>query len=515
MRVAFIAAECEPWAKTGGLGDVVDALARALGRIPSGPEAPVDVFLPRYRAMALPDGDHPRRRLRVPDPTSPNGSTEVTIVDVVSHGYRLRLVDHPPAFDRAGYYGEPGGADYPDNAWRFGLFNRAALETLRADGRPIDVLHVHDWHAAPAVVLRDRFYADDPVIAPAAVLITLHNLAYHGWVPRDRLHELGLAPGDSVVAPDAVGIDLLWAGIERSELANTVSPGYAAEALTPEYGMGLHETLARKARQKTPDRTPRFFGILNGLDIELWDPATDADLAARYSAADLGGKAVCRADLLRRHGMDPDDPAPVLGMIGRLDPQKGFDLLAAAAPRLVGLGARIIVQGSGDARLADRLRALALERPASVALVERFDRVNARRIYAGSDLFLMPSRFEPCGQGQMIALRYGTPPLVRRTGGLRDTVVDETERPGEGTGIVFDEPTPDDLLAACKRAFALRGRDGSSAVWQAIIQRGMACDFSWETGSAPKYVTAYRQAIELRRAVLAPSARRAEPRRPG
>ena len=149
MRVAFIAAECEPWAKTGGLGDVVDALARALGRIPAGPDAPVDVFLPRYRAMSLPDGEHPRRRLRVPDPMAPHGSTEVTVVDIVSRGYRLRLIDHPPAFDRAGYYGAPGGDDYPDNAWRFGLFNRAALETLRADGRPVDVLHLHDWHAAP------------------------------------------------------------------------------------------------------------------------------------------------------------------------------------------------------------------------------------------------------------------------------------------------------------------------------------------------------------------------------
>ncbi|MEO8230479.1 MAG: glycosyltransferase, partial [Chloroflexota bacterium] len=197
------------------------------------------------------------------------------------------------------------------------------------------------------------------------------------------------------------------------------------------------------------------------------------------------------------------DPAPVLGMIGRLDPQKGFDLLAAAAPRLAGLGARIIVQGSGDARLADRLRTLAAQRPASVALVERFDRANARRIYAGSDLFVMPSRFEPCGQGQMIALRYGTPPLVRRTGGLGDTVVDETERPGEGTGTVFDQPTPEALLAACERAFALRGPDGSGPTWQAVIQRGMALDFGWETGSAPRYVTAYRQAIELRRAAIA------------
>ena len=175
MRVAFIAAECEPWAKTGGLGDVVDALARALGRIPAGPEAPVDVFLPRYRAMTLPDGQHRRHRVRVPDPLSPIGSTEVTVVDIVSHGYRLRLIDHPPAYDRAGYYGEPSGGDFPDNAWRFGLFCRAALETLRAEGRPIDVLHLHDWHAGPAVLLRDRFYADDPILGRAAAVMTIQT----------------------------------------------------------------------------------------------------------------------------------------------------------------------------------------------------------------------------------------------------------------------------------------------------------------------------------------------------
>ncbi len=330
--------------------------------------------------------------------------------------------------------------------------------------------------------------------------MTIHNLAYHGWVPRDRIGQLGLAPGDAVVGPDPAGIDLLWAGIHRSELANTVSPGYAAESLTPEYGMGLDQTLAVKATQLTRTGGPRYFGILNGLDTALWDPSADADLAAPYDAADLRGKAVCRADLLRRHGMDPDDPGPVLGMIGRLDPQKGFDLLAAAAPRLVGLGARIIVQGSGDARLADPFRALAAARPDAIALVERFDRANARRIYAGSDLFLMPSRFEPCGQGQMIALRYGTPPIVRRTGGLGDTVTDEIGEPERGTGFVFDDAAPDDLVAACERAFAVRGRDGSTARWAAVIQRGMALDHAWEIGSAPRYVAAYRDAIDLRRA---------------
>jgi starch synthase len=432
---------------------------------------------------------------------SRTGSTDVTIVDVVSHGYRLRLVDHPPAFDRAGYYGDPAGGDYPDNAWRFGLLCRAALETLRADGRPIDLIHLHDWHAAPAVILRDRFYAADPIVGRAAALITIHNLAYHGWTPLDRLGQLGLAAGDPIVAVDAVGIDLLRAGIERSELANTVSPGYAAEALTPEYGMGLDAILRAKTALTTGDGTPRFFGILNGLDTTLWDPATDKDLAETYSATDLDGKTACRADLLRRHGMDPDDPAPVIGMIGRLDPQKGFDLLAAAAPTLADLGARIVVQGSGDARLADPFRALATARPASVALVERFDRANARRIYAGSDLFAMPSRFEPCGQGQMIALRYGTPPLVRRTGGLGDTVIDATERPEEGTGFTFDAATPAALIEACRRAFALRGADGQGSAWRAAVDRGMALDFGWETGSAPRYVTAYRRAIAVRSAI--------------
>ena len=500
MRVAFIAAECEPWAKTGGLGDVVDALARALGRIPAGPDAPVDVFLPRYRAMSLPDGEHPRRRLRVPDPMAPNGSTEVTVVDVVSHGYRLRLVDHPPAFDRAGYYGEPGGDDYPDNAWRFGLFCRAALETLRADGRPIDVLHLHDWHAAPAVILRDRFYAKDPIVGRAAALITVHNLAYHGWTPRERLGELGLALGDGVVTADAVGIDLLWAGIERSELANTVSPGYAAEALTPEYGMGLADTLRWKSRLTTAEGSPRFFGILNGLDNALWDPTTDSDLAETYGANDLTGKAACRADLLERHGMDPADPAPVIGMIGRLDPQKGFDLLASAAPELADLGATDRRPGQRRSP-AGRPVPGARGGPTGLGRAGRAVRPGER----APDLRRRgPVRdavaLRALRPGQMIAMRYGTPPLVRRTGGLGDTVIDETDRPGEGTGFAFERATPAALIEACRRAFAVRGPDGTSADWLAVVGRGMALDFSWETGSAPRYVTAYRQAAELRRA---------------
>ena len=208
-------------------------------------------------------------------------------------------------------------------------------------------------------------------------------------------------------------------------------------------------------------RGDRFLGILNGLDTALWDPANDRVLAAPYSRRDPAGKMACRADLLTRNGMDPADTGPVIGMIGRLDPQKGFDLLAGAAPALLERGARLIVQGSGHASLADPFRALAEESPGKVAFIERFDREMARRIYAGADFFAMPSRFEPCGQGQMIALRYGTPPIVHRTGGLADTVIDVTRQPGAGTGFVFDEPTVEALLACVRGRVRAPGATGS------------------------------------------------------
>jgi starch synthase len=490
MRIAMIAAECEPWAKTGGLGDVVDALSRALARVPGATDGPVEVFLPRYRSVPMPAEMAGARLVRVPDPLAPDGVTELQIVDVAADGYRLRLVDHPPAYDRDGLYGPPGGGDFADNAWRFGLLCRAALETLRTEPeRPVDVIHLHDWHAGPAAIQRDAWLSDDPVIGRAAVVITLHNLAYHGWTPRDDLRQLGLVPGGGVVPADADGVDLIREGIVRAEMANTVSPGFAREALTAELGFGLQDALAAKG--------DRFVGILNGLDTVVWDPATDGDLTAPYSAADLRGKAACRRDLLERSGFDPDDDGIVLGMIGRLDPQKGFDLLDAAAPRLLDAGARIVVQGSGSPELAAGFRRLADERPDRVELIERFDRAMARRIYAGADCFLMPSRFEPCGTGQMVSLRYGTPPIVRRTGGLADSVIDERTNPGQGTGFSFDEATSDGLAEACEAALEMRARGGRP--WDELIQRGMAVDFDWDRGSAPRYAALYERAVAIRR----------------
>jgi starch synthase len=489
MHIAFLASECEPWAKTGGLADVVDALARALGTVAGGPVDEVDVYLPRYRGVPDPDPSAilGETRLTVPDPGASSGSSSVTILDVAANGYRLRLVDHPPAFDRAAFYGD-GGGDYADNPWRFGLYCRSAFEAMRHDARSVDLIHLHDWQAGPAAVLRALAYADDPVVGRAAMLTTLHNLAYHGWTPDAMLPQLGSRSGADAPGQNADGIDLLAAAIEGAELVNTVSPGFAREALTPEFGMGLDALLR--------SRGDRFFGILNGLDTTVWDPATDRDLAATYSREDRTGQAACRADLLARVGLDPADDGPVVGMIGRLDPQKGFDLLAAAAPALLERGARLVVQGSGHPSLADPFRALAEASPGRVAFIERFDRAMARRIYAGADFFAMPSRFEPCGQGQMIALRYGTPPIVHRTGGLADTVIDEVTNPGEGTGIAFESATPEDLLAACEAAFRLR-EDGGDR-WERLLDRGMAVDFDWTTGSAPGYVAAYRRAIGIR-----------------
>jgi starch synthase len=490
LRVASIAAECEPWAKTGGLGDVVDALARALGKVPGATDGPVDVFLPRYRSVPVPAGTAGGTPIRVPDSLAPGGTSDVSIVDLQADGYRLRLVDHPPAFDRDGMYGPPGGGDFADNAWRYGLFCRAALETLRREAdRPVDIVHLHDWHAGPAAIQRDAWYPDDPIVGRAAMVITLHNLAYHGWTGLDNLGQLGLAPGEGVIPAAADGVDLLREGIVCSEFANTVSPGFAREALTPAGGFGLADALRAKG--------DRFVGILNGLDTTVWDPATDGDLAATYSADDLRGKAACRADLLGRLGFDPDDPGAVLGMIGRLDPQKGFDLLASAAPRLLGEGARLVVQGSGDPHIADAFRVLAAAEPDKVALIERFDRAMARRIYAGADFFLMPSRFEPCGTGQMISLRYGTPPIVRRTGGLADSVIDELRLPGKGTGFAFDEATPAALAVACEAAMSMRAAGGPS--WDELVARGMAVDFDWARGSAPRYVALYERALAIRR----------------
>jgi starch synthase len=484
MRIAMVSSECEPYAKTGGLADVVDALARALTRAGHS----VDVYLPRYRTLSAVPGDLAPLEISVPVGVDPalgvrgeaGRRIPVTVRTGQGDGYRLRLVDHDPAFARDGLYGGAEG-DYPDNGVRFTILGRAALEAMRAEARPVDILHGHDWQAGPAILSLRTRYAFDPLLARAATVQTCHNLAYHGWVPRDRAWSLDL-PED---LGERAGVDLLRETVRTADIVNTVSPTYAAQSLTTEYGGGLDDVLR--------DRGDRYVGILNGIDMALWDPATDGALPARYSASDPGGKAVCRADLAERHGLDPG--GPIMGLVGRLDPQKGFDLVARAAEGLVEAGARLLILGTGDRRLIEGPQALAAERPDRVVVLERFDRDEARRIYAGADVFLMPSRFEPSGQGQLIALRYGTIPLVRHTGGLADTVRDADADPEDGNGFSFVPAEPEAFLDAARRAiaaFADRPR------WETLQRRGMATDSSW-AGPAAAYEDIYRRAIELRR----------------
>jgi len=474
----MVASECEPWAKTGGLADVVDALSRALGSgAPAGPGHEVDVYLPFYRGLTPPDDLVPLE-LRVPVGTPDGGQRDeqVTLWSGAADGYRLRLVEHAPSFDRDNYYME-GDADYPDNAARFTLLGRAALEAMRAEARPADVIHGHDWQAGPALLLLRHRYAGDPLLGVAATMLTCHNLAYHGWTWRADAWQLDLP--ESVGKHD--GVDLLREAIATADMVNTVSPTYARESLTPEYGAGLDDALR--------DRGDHYIGIINGIDTELWDPATDPTLAASYDASDPAPKVRTKVELMERNGLDPD--GPLLGVIGRLDPQKGFDLVTGAAPELVAMGARLIVLGTGHERLVAGLVKLAARHPDRIAVLERFDRDEARRIYAGSDLFLMPSRFEPCGQGQLIAMRYATPPVVRRSGGLADTVIDADDDPRQGNGFVFGPAEPEALTAAVRRALAAMA---DVARFRRIQAAGMARDHSWRVPAA-EYEAAYRRAM--------------------
>jgi starch synthase len=482
MRIVMISSECEPYAKTGGLADVVDALARALGQLGDH----VDVYLPRYRGLAVPDGAV-STPLRVP--LGADGAVDVSIVTAQGDGYRLRLVDHPESYDRPDLYGGPAG-DYPDNGARFALLGRAALEQVRADGEPVDMLHGHDWQSGPALLLLRHVYGDDPLLRDTASMLTCHNLAYHGWVAREAAGPLGL-PAD-VGTSD--GVDLLREGVRVADIVNTVSPTYAEESKTPEFGAGLDDVLR--------ERGDRYIGIINGIDTKLWDPATDRALAATYSIDDITGKTIAKRTLMERleivaaaedEGWD-ERGAPLFGLIGRLDPQKGFDLLAGAAGDLLSMGVRIAVLGSGDSRLIEGLRAQALGREDRLSVNERFDRDLARQIYAAVDVFVMPSRFEPSGQGQMISLRYGSVPLVRATGGLADTIVDEDEDAVNGNGFTFLPATSAALVEAAERALkAYRDADR----WDALRRRGMAQDFSWN-GPARQYLDAYARAREIR-----------------
>jgi ADP-glucose type glycogen/starch synthase len=480
LRILMVASEATPFAKTGGLGDVLGALPPALHA------AGVDVrlVLPWYRGTRQVTG--PLRRQARPVMLNLGEATHCVRVRRGSHhGVPVYFLEVPEYFDRAGLYGE-AGVDYPDNARRFALLGRAALELARTLRFAPDVVHAHDWQASMAIIdLRHRLWSD-PFFAATGSLLTIHNLGYQGLFPAGVLADLDLAP--DLFGSDGLEfhgqVSLLKGGIRFADDVSTVSPTYCREIQTPAFGVGL-DGLLRQRHQ-------RLHGILNGLDGKLWNPATDRALPVRYSANRLFGKAACKAALQQELGLHSDPQVPLAAMVSRLDPQKGFDLLLEGWQALLARGLQVVILGTGHPAIEQRLRQLAAREPSRVAVATSFDDPLARRIYAASDLFLMPSRYEPCGLGQLIALRYGSVPLVHATGGLADTIRDPQQEPTRANGFLFREFSVPAMLATLDRLLTLYTRTPDD--WQALVRRGMRQDFSWRR-AADRYLDLYRSIV--------------------
>jgi len=478
LHIAFVTSEMVPYVKTGGLADVSASLPKALAKLGHR----VTVFLPRYGTIPYPAGDFMGS---VHVPVDPVHRSAGFYRASAGPGVDVVFVEHPPFFDRPAPYGI-GNVDWEDNRLRFAFFSRASLEYFRSRGERPDVFHAHDWQTGLLPVYLKAFYWDDPALHHTPTLFTVHNLAYQGNFPADTLSLLGLPW--NLGTRDGLeyhgGINYMKGGLMFSELLNTVSPRYAAEIQGPEMGYGLDAVLRSRARD--------LVGILNGVDYEEWDPAVDPHIARRYSAKDLSGKAECKADLLRTFGLPEFPDLPVVGIISRLVHQKGFDIVVSAWWDLLNRPMRLVVLGTGEADVQDGFRAMAARAPDRVAVRFAYDNVLAHRIEAGADMFLMPSRFEPCGLTQMYSLRYGTGPIVRATGGLYDTVQPFDRATGEGTGFRFDAPDGTGLVWALDQALA--AYDDRKA-WTRLMKNGMARDFSWAR-SAEGYVDLYRRALD-------------------
>ena len=480
LDIVMVTPEAHPFAKTGGLAEVAGALPEALARLGH----TVTIVLPRYRGIAI---DGARRT----DLGIALGSFEHAVAvheRPLRDNVRVAFIDAPALFDREGLYGTARG-DYPDNALRFALFGRAALEYVRARGVRPSILHAHDWQAGLVPVYQKMQLSADPIVGGVPSVFTIHNLAFQGLFPASTLARIGLGwEMLNIQAMEYWGqISYLKGGINFSEKITTVSPRYAREIVQPELGFGIDGILAR--------RSADLVGILNGIDVERWNPERDPFVPAPFNAADLTAKRGAKRALLEAAGLPADNEAlnsPVIGLVSRLTDQKGFDLIAAASDRLMGLDASWVMLGSGDAAYEDLWRGLAKKYPHRVSATIGFDERLAHLIEAGADVFLMPSRFEPCGLNQMYSLRYGTVPVVRATGGLDDTVQDFDPATGSGTGFKFREYVPSALSHALERALAMYRKP---AVWRQIQQSGMSLDFSWDA-SAREYVKVYRTLLE-------------------
>ena len=481
MHIAFAASECVPFSKTGGLADVVGALPRALASLGH----QVSVYVPRYRQTKLTDPQTVVKSITIPFDDKYRFCSVVTAG--TSNGVRFYFIDYPPYFDREALYGGPSG-DYPDNAERFALFSRAVIEASKVLGVP-HVFHCHDWQSALIPVMLRTLYAEDPAFRELATVFTIHNMGYQGLFPPDTLPLLML-PWElfTISKMEFFGqVNFLKGALVHSDFVTTVSRKYSHEIQTTEYGFGLEGVLRNRAATVA--------GILNGVDYDEWSPQTDKFIIAKYSPEDLSGKAQCKKDLLNAFGVaNSDAKVPVIGIVSRFAAQKGFDLITQIMDRLAREELIMVVLGSGDKPYEEMFLRLNRQFPNKIAAKVAFDNAIAHKIEAGADMFLMPSRYEPCGLNQIYSLKYGTVPIVRATGGLDDTIEPWDARSGKGTGFKFTDYTGEALLATIKQSL-LAYRDPSS--WQKLMRNGMARDFSWGA-SAREYGKVYERARQAK-----------------
>lgn len=481
MNIVLIASEVAPFAKTGGLADVAGALPRYLAE----QGAAVRVIMPLYRCVAGRAQEFGLTQVltRVPVDWA-GGRQDFSVWESRQNNFTVNFIEQREYFGRDGLYGTSVG-DYPDNADRFAFFGKASLETIRAlDFRP-DILHVHDWQSALTLAYKKFVYAGDPVLARARTLFTIHNLAYQGLFPRDILARAGLP--DSLFNMEDLEfygrVNFLKAGILYSDAVSTVSVGYSLEIQTPEFGCGL-DGLLRK-------RSQALLGVLNGADYGDWNPETDSHILSRYKPQDLRGKTLCRQDLLKTFGLTAKG-RPVVGIVSRLAGQKGLDILLEGLKAMFETGLVLIILGTGEAPIEKALAEAAPKYPGQLGLKLAFDNNVAHKIYAGSDFLLIPSRYEPCGLTQMYALKYGTVPVVRATGGLDDTIQEFDPRTKQGNGFKFTDYSAGEMVACVKRALAVQQ---NKILWRVLRQNAMSCDFSW-THSAGEYLKLFEKLIK-------------------
>lgn len=478
MRIVFVASEMAPFAKTGGLADVMGVLPREIQSL--GQE--VICFLPKYKKIDV--SRWPLKeaidRLQIPVGSEIETGRVHRIDD--PGGIKIFLIDQPEYYSRDELYGTPLG-DYPDNDRRFVFFQRGVLEALRKLELKSDLIHCHDWQTGLIPAYLKTLYAEDPFFAKTKTVFTIHNLGYQGNFPPDSLPVTGLGWREfRLERLEFYGkVSFLKGGLVYADALTTVSPRYAREIQTKEFGCGMEGVLQTRKEDLS--------GIINGIDPVEWNPETDPDIPARFSSKKPEGKWLNKKVLQKENHFKVSERIPLCGMITRMAEQKGLDILAAAVEGLIKRGVQLVLLGTGEEKYQQVFRELAKRHSNQLAVHILFDPRLAKRIYAGSDIFLMPSRYEPCGLGQLISLRFGTVPLVRYTGGLADTVEDFNPQTGEGTGFVFKEHQVQAFLKTLDRAL---GIFGDPNLWVKLMKNGMKKDFSWHA-SAKNYVELYER----------------------